>query len=460
MGSMLFSTVAAVSTPYGRGGIAVIRMSGQDCLDIADKFIFPKNRRRVKDIPSNSAVLSDIKSSRGETLDEAVVTVFHAPRSYTGEDTVEISCHGGLLIPGTVLKRAIECGASQAGPGEFTRRAFASGKLTLTQAESVIGMIDAESHAQLKLMRGNASGNLAHAADEIYDTIKNVLADIYASIDFPDEGIEELSDEEAKRRLKKAACMTEALCDSYKTGHAVCEGIKTVICGKPNVGKSTLLNLLLGRDRAIVTDIPGTTRDIITEKLLCGEAMIILSDTAGIHATDDTVEKIGVDRSVSMIDDSELVIAVFDGSSELDEDDARLIKKIKEANKRALAIINKADRGVMSDTESITPVFEKILALSALDISSGSLIKNTIRDMFISGEIEYSDATVLNARQYTEASRALECINDALKTYGALGQSAAGSQLERAMSHLGSLDGKRVSDDIISEIFSRFCVGK
>ena len=258
MYSMFSSSIAAISTPKGSGGIAVIRISGKDSLAIADRFVIPSGKKSVSDMEANTALPCRVTDENGNVIDTAVVTVLRAPKSFTGEDTVEISCHGGIIVSGDVLSRALECGAAPAGPGEFTRRAFSAGKLSLSQAEAIGEVISAKSRAALRLSRSNVDGRLAKGIDETYTDIKTALSAVYAETDFPDEGLSPVSPDEMRRAIVNVKAKLEALKNSYKAGHAVVEGIQTVLCGKPNTGKSTLLNLLCEAERAIVTDIAGT----------------------------------------------------------------------------------------------------------------------------------------------------------------------------------------------------------
>ena len=273
MYTMFSDTIAAISTPHGKGGVAVIRISGEDAFAIAEKFIFPKSKKSFADIRANSVFLADVKTLEGKLLDESLITIFRAPRSYTGEDVVEISCHGGILLTQNILSAAFSAGAVQAGPGEFTRRAFSAGKLSLTEAESVIGMIDAKTNAALTLAQRGISGSLRKKTEKIYTDITSVIGNIYAIIDFPDEDLEQMTRSDMEREMDSIIAELDSLKNSYRTGHAVCEGIPTVICGKPNTGKSTILNLLAENERAIVTDIAGTTRDVISETVVCGSAL-------------------------------------------------------------------------------------------------------------------------------------------------------------------------------------------
>lgn len=462
MGSMFSSTIAAVSTPRGRGGIAVIRISGDEALAICEKFIFP--RVPLSNIESRRATLCRVCGSNGETLDEAVVTVFRAPHSYTGEDTVEISCHGSEILCGEILRRAFECGAVQAGPGEFTRRAFSAGKLSLTEAEAVIGMIDAKSESALRLSRKNLDGTLSSEIDKIYNRITNVVGSVYAGIDFPDEDLASSTEDEMAVQTREVISMLEKLGASYKTGHAVCEGVQTVICGKPNTGKSTLLNLLSGHDRAIVTDIAGTTRDVITDTVVIGDITLMISDTAGIHDTSDEIERIGVSRSLDAILKSELVIAVFDSSRALDDEDMNVISLAREAEERGaciIAVVNKTDLERSCDEKIIRESFKNVLFMSAKSDDDREALSHALNELIIGGKVDLSsDAVVTNVRQHASICRALELCKSAESAIYTLGTDIAGSELERAMSELSQLDGRSVGIDIVNDIFHRFCVGK
>ncbi len=471
MYSMFSSTVAAISTPRGKGGIAVIRISGEDAVSICEKFIKPKSGKKIADIPGGRVALCNVFDEDGEILDESVITVFRAPHSYTGEDTVEISCHGGVLLTESVLMRAISCGAVQAGPGEFTRRAFSAGKLSLSQAEAVIGMIDAETRAALSLSRNNLGGAVRRKTDDIYETLKTVVSSVFATIDFPDEDLASLGDDEVRAGIEKAITALEALRRSYKTGHAVCEGVRTVIFGKPNTGKSTILNLLAQKERAIVTDIAGTTRDVISETVAAGSVTLRLSDTAGVHGTDDAVESIGVQKSIEALDDAELVLAVFDLSRPLDGEDEDVLTHVKrriEEGTSVIAVCNKGDLAEKNtaETEAAMRHITKTLGITPLlitakDDASRETLVSEIETAFESGDISTTDnAVITNARQFAAVSEALEHAENALYTLDMLGADTACTELELAMGKLGELDGRQVSTDIVDSIFHRFCVGK
>ena len=469
MYSMFGSTIAAISTPRGKGGIAVIRISGDEAIDICEKFIFPKSGKKLSDIRHGSVCLADVKDEDGSLLDESVITVFRAPRSYTGENTVEISCHGGILLTESILMRTLSCGAVQAGPGEFTRRAFSAGKLSLSQAEAVIGMIDAETKAALSLSRINLDGAIRRKTDAIYDTLKTVVSGVYATIDFPDEDLSSLSDDDVQNGIISAMDALERLRRSYKTGHAVCEGIRTVIFGKPNTGKSTILNLLAEKERAIVTDIAGTTRDIISETVAAGNVTLRLSDTAGVHGTSDFVESIGVQKSIEALEEAELILAVFDLSQGLDSEDEEILKHVE--NRAALgipviAICNKSDLFDSEKTEADISRIAKTLGtdpilLCAKNETSRDALVSRIETTFESSDFSTVDnAVITNARQFAAVTEALSHVKSALETLEFLGADTACSELELAMGSLGELDGRQVTIDVVDSIFHRFCVGK
>ena len=464
MYSMFSSSIAAISTPKGSGGIAVIRISGKDSIAIADRFVRLYGKKTVSEMEANTVLPCRVTDENGDVIDTAVVTVFRAPRSFTGEDTVEISCHGGIIVSGDVLGRALECGAVPAGPGEFTRRAFSAGKLSLSQAEAIGEVISAKSRAALRLSRANVDGKLAKGIDEIYGDIKTALSAVYAETDFPDEGLSPVSPEEMREAIISVMKKLDALKSSYKAGHAVVEGIQTVLCGKPNTGKSTLLNLLCEEERAIVTDVAGTTRDIITEQVTCGDATLLISDTAGIRDTNDKIEAVGVDRALEKLGGAELIISVFDASKPFDGDDRRVISAVEkqhDCGAVAVAVLNKSDLGTAVSEKDFGAAFDKVVVLSAKDKACRDIIAGAINDLFISGSIgDGENAIITNARQYAKVCQAYENVSDALSVLDVLGTEIAGTELESAMGALGELDGRRVGIEIVDDIFSKFCVGK
>lgn len=465
MHDMFTSTIAAVSTPRGKGGIAVIRISGPDALSICEAFIRPKNGKTISSIKANTAFLALVMDSEGGTLDEAMITLYRAPHSYTGEDTVEISCHGGILLTEEILSRALVCGAVPAGPGEFTRRAFSAGKLSLSEAESVIGVIEAQTHAALRLSRNNLDGAVHRKTDEIDSLLGTLISSVYAAIDFPDEDLAEMTREDLQKGILHAQKELESLSSSYRTGHAVCEGIRTVIFGKPNTGKSTILNLLAGKDRAIVTDIAGTTRDVICETVAAGDVILRLSDTAGIRESADIVERIGVQKSMEALDKAELILAVFDASSPLDDEDKAVLSHIQAKGKagvQIVAIMNKSDLSIQADVSVIQERLGVVpVLLCARDEACRTVLVSHIEQLWKNGSLFQGDeAVIANARQFAAVSDALSHVNEALKALDTLGPDIACTELEAAMASLGELDGRQVTEDIVDRIFHNFCVGK
>ena len=455
---MIFdSTVAALSTPYGRGAIAMIRMTGADSLKIASAVFCPRNGRRVEELSPAHAYYGDFIYDGG-AIDDGMLTVYRAPVSYTGEDMAELCCHGGMLVSSLILRALYDAGAVPAGGGEFTKRAFVNGKLRLTAAEAIMDVIDAESVGALRLAGANNRGLLSNEAAEMYDELKHLIAQTYAYIDYPDEDMTDVSPEELKRRTEALLGRAENLRAGYAKASAVCDGIDTVICGAPNVGKSSLMNLLTGRQTAIVTEIPGTTRDVVTGKAVLGDVTLRLSDTAGIRETTDTVERIGVGLARDAIKNAGLVLAVFDGGAEPDEAERQFIDGLKELSAPVIAVINKSDEGGGKYYDGI---FERTVHISAKTGEGADLLEKEVCDLFLQGGIDYAAPHLINERQYSQMTRFASSLRSAI---GALDagqtQDVACLDLEDALSALAGLDGREVNDDIIGEIFGKFCVGK
>ncbi len=444
-----------------------MRISGAGAIQIAEKIFRTASGKALSQILANNSLYGDIIKDN-KRIDDGMCTVFRAPRSFTGEDTVEISCHGGIVLTEMVLEAAFEAGARQAEAGEFTKRAFINGKISLSQAEAVGMLIDAESEEMLSVAASHENGVLKNKADELYERLKTIVIGVYANVDFPDEDLAELSDNEVISELLVIETELKRLKSSYKVGRAVCEGIKTVIVGKPNTGKSSLLNCLVGRERAIVTDIAGTTRDTIEETVKCGRILLRLCDTAGIRETEDRVERIGVERSVEKLKEAELILAVFDSSRELDEEDFALIKKLEETHVSTIALLNKSDLPAKIGREELSKygIFNSIIEISARKgeafNSSVDNLKDIICSMYIEGEIDYQkEAIIANARQNASVTRALEYIRSAKASLeSGLTSDTAGLDLEAALTELSELDGRRVTEQIVDGIFHRFCVGK
>lgn len=458
-------TIAAISTARGKGGVALLRISGTDAVAICEKLFLPKSGKKLSEYAPRTAVFGSIYApdDRGEwgEIDNGLATVFRAPASFTGEDTVEICCHGGVLLTQTVLTACLAAGARAAEAGEFTRRAFLNGKMGLSAAEALGDLLEAQTREQLTLAHAGTDGRVERECREIYNSLCAVLSSVYAKIDYPDEDLADMSREEMEAILDENIVRVEKLLDTYRTGHAIAEGIPTVICGKPNVGKSSLYNCIVGRDAAIVTDVEGTTRDVLTETAALGRVTLRLFDTAGLHETDDVVEKIGIDRARKALEDAELILAVFDGSNVPDEEDEMLAKLLSSMNKTVIAVVNKADLGVVAE-DFYTANFAHAVTFSAKDGGGMESLSDLVESCFINGKLDTKNDTVLtNARQKSAAVVALEALRRAVLGLSfELPIELCCSDCEAAMEAIAELDGRAVSEDIVSHIFSHFCVGK
>ncbi|MBR2477045.1 MAG: tRNA uridine-5-carboxymethylaminomethyl(34) synthesis GTPase MnmE [Clostridia bacterium] len=448
---MSFHTIAAVSTPYGRGGISIIRISGEDAINIADKVFRSKSGRSLADAQNRTINYGHIVANN-EVIDEVLVSVMRGPHTFTAEDVVEINCHGGLYVTKAVLRAVYDAGAYPAEAGEFTKRAFLNGRVDLTYASSVMDMINAKTKLQHKMALNHLNGNLAKRIREIREAITEVSAYIQASLDFPEE-IEETDDGVIEVSLTKAINMMDKLLENADKGIVAKEGIPTVIVGKPNVGKSSLMNLLAQCERAIVTDIPGTTRDSIEEVITVGNLMLKLTDTAGIRETGDTVESIGVERAKHLAEAAELVIFVVDASSPLDQSDMQIYEMVKDKNVVILA--NKNDKGTTKLPFDAIPFCAK---------TGDGLEKLTekIEEIYISGIEEFteSDTLLSGEREKNAVKRARELTASALNTARALTPDLAMDDIMEAAKCLNLIDGAEITEDIIETIFETYCVGK
>ena len=458
-------TIAAISTARGKGGVALLRISGPDAVAVCQKVFLPKGGKKLSEYAPRTAVFGSIYApdDRGEwsEIDNGLATVFRAPASFTGEDTVEICCHGGVLLTQTVLTACITAGARAAEAGEFTRRAFLNGKMGLSAAEALGDLLEAQTREQLTLAHAGTDGRVERKCREIYDGLCAVLSSVYAKIDYPDEDLAEMSREEIDASLADSIVRVEKLLDTYRTGHAIAEGIPTVICGKPNVGKSSLYNRIVGHDAAIVTDVEGTTRDVLCETAALGRVTLRLFDTAGLRQTEDVVEKIGIDRARQAMKDAELILAVFDGSTAPDDEDKALAETLSSTDAMVIAVINKSDLG-MAEEDFYTTHFAHTVTLSAKDGEGIEALSALVESCFINGELDTkADAVLTNARQKGAALAALEALKRAREGL-ALGipVELCCSDCEAAMEAIAELDGRAVSEDIVSHIFSHFCVGK
>ncbi len=458
---MLDKTIAAISTPFGKGGIAVIRVSGDSAIEVASRAFLPKSGRSLDSVENARAVYGDIVNQT-KHIDDGIAVVFRAPRSYTGEDVVEISCHGGVLVTAKVLEALFAAGAAPASAGEFTRRAFVNGKLSLSQAEAIGMIIDADSDEQLEIASAQEGGLLSRELASLGERLKLIITSCFAGIDFPDEDLALLSDAELDSGLSEIQLRLEELESSYEGVRAVTEGIRCAIIGRPNTGKSSLLNRLLGRNRAIVTDIAGTTRDTLEETARLGRVVLRLVDTAGIHATDDRVERLGVERSLEAMRSASLILAVFDGT-ETPCELSKLAALLDGASGVKVAVLNKSDLGTRVMSESLSGLgFSHSAAVSALTGEGIARLSELVESLFAGGEIDYSSrAVLLNARQNASVVRALGFIRSALERLrGGFSLDVVGVELESALAELELLDGRAVSEEIVDSIFHRFCVGK
>lgn len=453
------STVAAISTPLSASGLGVVRISGEDAVKIGEKCFRPfKGGHNLSTLKGYNCAYGRVFDAEGD-IDEAVATVFLAPKSYTGENTVEFSCHGSPALLRRVLRAALSAGASPAGPGEFTKRAFLNGKLTLTQAEAVMDIISAGSQGAGRAALALRDGALYKKIRKITDDLTALESHLAAWSDYPEEDVPELSDGAVSTVLKEADAVLKRLISTYDAGRIIREGAVTVIAGKPNVGKSTLMNLLSGRDRSIVTSVAGTTRDVVEESVLVGDIPIRLLDTAGIHKTDDVVERIGVDMAQSALDRCDAVIAVFDSSAPLDDDDRSLIEKLK--NRPVIAVINKSDLEKKADADYIRSHFEYCVTISAAKGDGEDEFREALGKLLKTADLDPAEPVMANERQLDCARRGEKALSEGLEALECkMTLDAVGICIEAALDALYELTGEKASEAVIEQVFSRFCVGK
>ena len=450
------STIAAISTPAAAGGIAVIRVSGERSLEIAEKLFLPFGPKRLSDMPGHSCAYGRIVSG-GETLDDVLLTVFRAPKSYTGEDIVEISCHGGIYVTRRILREVIAAGAEPAEAGEFTKRAFLNGKLSLTQAEAVADIISAEGESALQSANMMREGALFKEIKKVSERLISLLGGLSAWTDYPDEDLPETEPKEIESALEAASGELEKIIRDYDSGLDFRDGISCAIVGRPNVGKSTLMNALLGYERSIVTDAAGTTRDVVEEQLRLGDVLLRISDTAGLRDADDEAERLGVRLAERAFLNAQLVFAVFDGSAPLSEGDLKLLESLK--GRRHIVIVNKADLPQKIDLEYFKD--ENILKVSAKSSLGLEKIRERVYEMFGLSGYAQNPAVFANERQKLCCDRALERVRQALSALKE-GETldAVTVLVDGAAEALLELTGERVTDAVVNDVFSRFCVGK
>ena len=452
------ATIAAVSTPNAVGGIAVIRISGVNAVSVAEKIFTPFGGKNVADMEGYSCAYG-IAHDGDERIDDCILTIFKAPHSYTGEDTAEISCHGGLFVSKKILRAALKNGAATAEAGEFTKRAFLNGKLDLTQAEAVMDVISAKGELELKMAENLREGAVFKAAKKCSARLLKLLSGLAAWTDYPDEDIPEVAPDAILEELTAVREDLQALTADYDRGRIVREGVATAIVGRPNVGKSTLFNCLSGCERSIVTNNAGTSRVVVEESVRLGDITLRLSDTAGIRETDDIIEGIGVEIAWKTVDSAELVLAVFDGSCPLTADDFDLIDKVK--NKKCVAVVNKSDEEMVLESEKLEEHFIHCVYISAKENQGIKDLENAVKELFELNSESFSSVTAANERQKLCIERATEAVSSAIEAleFGEM-LDAVNVLVDEAEQSLLELTGERITDAVVDEVFSRFCVGK
>ena len=452
------STIAAISTGRAPGGIGVVRISGEDAIEIGDKIFSSFGGKKLCNIDGYSALYGKAHDEKSD-IDTVVALLFRAPKSYTGEDVVEISCHGGLFVTDKVLKAAFEAGAVPAEAGEFTKRAFLNGKMDLTSAESVMNVISAQGEQAEKIALGVLEGRLFKEIKAITDKLVYDLALLSAWVDYPYEEIEDLSANNLGDHIEYSINSLEKLIKDFSTGQIIIEGVDTAIVGCPNVGKSTLMNLLSGTEKSIVTEIAGTTRDIVEDTVNVGGITLRLADTAGVRETDDLVESIGVDRAVKRLENAELVLAVFDASRPLNDSDRRLIELCK--GKKAIGIINKTDLDKNHLNGEIENNFSQTVFISAKKGTGKDDLAKAVEELLGTADFDTSAVAVVNERQCECCKKALEALKDAENALSlGLTMDAVTVCLDSAIENLMVLTGEKATELVVNEIFAQFCVGK
>jgi len=457
------STIAAISTATGTGGIGIVRMSGDNCFEILDKIFIPKNKEKIIKIKGYQIKYGNIVNyETKEIIDEVLVSYFKSPKSFTTENMCEINTHGGSIVLRMVLEECLKAGALLAEPGEFTKRAFLNGRIDLSQAESIIDLINSKSEKEAKASAKQLEGALSKKIKKIRENLLDIMADIEASIDYPEYDIEEVTNQKIINKMKEIKKELKELENSFETGKILREGIKTVIVGKPNSGKSSLLNAILKEERAIVSDIEGTTRDTIEEMITIKGIPLKLIDTAGIRKTKDKIEQIGVDRALNLIQEAELVIMIIDGTKELEKQDLEILEKIQEKN--AIILLNKIDICDLNleKREELKNLEKTIIKISAKNGEGIEKIYQEIEKMFNFEQIQADSGTIItNIRHKNQIHKAiLACKKVEETVINSLPVDIIGMEIKEVLEALGEITGDNVSEDIINEIFHKFCLGK
>lgn len=455
-------TIAAIATFPGNAGINIIRISGDDALSIAEKIFINKNKNKInkKDLKPRYLHYGFIVDREDKIIDEVLISYMKGPHTYTREDIIEINCHGGIISAKKILETVLENGCRPAERGEFTKRAFLNGRIDLTQAEAVIDIINSKTDSSHEISVTHLEGRLSREINEIISKIMDLLANIEVNIDFPEYDEDEVTIGRVKELSENIVQKIHKLIKTADTGKIFKEGIKTVILGKPNVGKSSLMNFLLNENRAIVTEVPGTTRDTIEEYVNIKGVPLRIIDTAGIRETDDKVERIGVEKALQKVDEADLIIMLFDSSRELEYDDEKILDYIK--NKRVIYIKNKTDLETKLDLSSFENIEKEAINISVLKNQGLDEIIDKISEMFFEGSINVSDELIINnVRHKNLLINAKKSLEEVLKSINAdMTIDFIEIDLKQAMEYLGLIVGKSVSDDLMDKIFNEFCIGK
>lgn len=458
---MKTDTIAAIATAMSNSGIGIVRISGDEALDVADRIFRPKKgSRKVSDMETHTIHYGYVTDG-DEVIDEVMLLIMKAPRSYTCEDTIEIDCHGGVLVMKKILETVLKYGARPAEPGEFTKRAFLNGRIDLSQAESVIDVINAQNELALKSSVSQLQGAVLEKIKAIRAVVLHEIAFIESALDDPEHVSLEGYPEQLHEIMSDAHSKVKKLLDSSDNGKMLKEGINTAIVGKPNAGKSSLLNILVGEERAIVTEIAGTTRDILQEQIQIGGIGLNVIDTAGIRDTEDIVEKIGVNKSKEYIEKADLIIYVVDSSTELDENDQEIIEAIQ--NKKAIVLLNKSDLDAKTDASVLqTQLSKPILSISAKNNTGIHELETLIEEMFFSGKLSFNDEVyITNIRQKNALAEAQNSLKMVLQSIAdGMPEDFFTIDMMNAYEALGTIIGESVGEDLVNEIFSKFCMGK
>ncbi len=452
-------TIAAISTAPAPGGIGMVRISGKDAFAVADRVFRGVSGRAVSQMKGYTAQLGGAFTPAGERLDDVVALVYRGPKSYTGEDVVELSCHGGLYVTKRLLQLVLDAGASPAGPGEFTRRAFLNGKVDLAQAEAVMGVIGASGEQALKAAQAGSSGVLSKKIQAIKAQLLVQASHLAAWADFPEEDVPAVEEQELLSAIRAGEESLTQLLAGFERGRMYREGLSTVIAGRPNAGKSTLMNLLSGCERSIVTQYAGTTRDVVEETVLLAGVPLRLADTAGIRDTDDPVESIGVQAAKRRLESAQLVLAVFDSSQSLEKEDWELMDSLQGVP--AVAIVNKTDLPTQMDVGEIQRRFEKTVFLSAATGEGLEELEQALSEILDTKEFHPEEGVLFTQRQRADAQMALDSLREGEQAM-ALGMTldAVTVCVEDALNALSALTGEQVSEEIVDRVFEEFCVGK